>query len=150
MSISKLNEYTTIELYKLTNAMMRESQNILDASTAGQEKFTCVNGWILHYLYNNRNRDIFQKDIEREFSITRSTASKIIRLMEQKNLIEGKKIPEDARLKKLERTEKAKGYRAVMKDVMDAQEERMFKDFSDEERKQFFEYVQRIRKNLSE
>ena len=109
-----------------------------------------VSSHFIDYLYNNRNRDIFQKDIEREFSITRSTASKIIRLMEQKDLIEGRKIPEDARLKKLERTEKAKGYRDVMKSVMDVQEERMFKGFSDEEQKKFFEYIQRIRENLSE
>ena len=49
---------------------------------------------------------MFQRDIEREFSITRSTVTNILQLMERKGYIERQSVPQDARLKRLVLTEK--------------------------------------------
>ena len=38
-------------------------------------KISMANGYILSFLHENRNRDVFQKDFEDAFGITRSTAS---------------------------------------------------------------------------
>ena len=46
-----------------------------------------------------------QRDIEREFSITRSTVTNILQLMERKGYIERRCVPQDARLKQLVLTE---------------------------------------------
>ena len=51
------------------------------------ESVTGNNGWIIGYLADNSGRDVFQKDIENHFTITRSTASKVLSLMERKELI---------------------------------------------------------------
>ena len=71
------------------------------------EDVTAVNGRIIMYLYHHKEEDIFQKDIENEFSIRRSTSSSIISLMEKKGYIERVSVAHDARLKKLVLTDKA-------------------------------------------
>ena len=52
MAIEKLEERLPIEVYKLSNVMMREAQNVLSAQCAELDDesggFSCVNGWILH------------------------------------------------------------------------------------------------------
>lgn len=52
------------------------------------------------------DRNIFQKDIEQEFSISRATVSNLVQLVEKKGYISREAISEDARLKKLVLTNK--------------------------------------------
>ena len=50
-----------------------------------EDEITRKNGWIIgDYLASNRDKDIFQKDIEYNFSIRRSTVSGILQLMEKR------------------------------------------------------------------
>ena len=44
-----------------------------EASQRGMDEVTVMHGWILGFLFENSEREIFQKDIETEFSIARST-----------------------------------------------------------------------------
>ena len=53
----------------------------------------------------HRDEPVFQRDIEREFSITRSTVTNILQLMERKGYIQRLSVPQDARLKQLVLTE---------------------------------------------
>ena len=69
------------------------------------EQATPMHGWIIEYLYRHRDAAVFQRDIEREFSITRSTVTNILQLMERKGYIERRCVPQDARLKQLVLTE---------------------------------------------
>ena len=69
------------------------------------EQATPMHGWIIEYLYRHRDAAVFQRDIEREFSITRSTVTNILQLMERKGYIERRSVPQDARLKQLVLTE---------------------------------------------
>ncbi len=71
----------------------------------GVEQTTPMHGWIIEYLYRHRNEPVFQRDIEREFSITRSTVTNILQLMERKGYIQRLSVPQDARLKQLVLTE---------------------------------------------
>ena len=71
------------------------------------EESTGVHGWAIRYFYENRNKDIFQRDFEKKFSIRRSTASRMLKTMEQKGFIERLSVESDARLKKIVLTEKA-------------------------------------------
>lgn len=154
MDDNKIRSRTPIEIYKLNNIMMRDIQNhILNhykESGIVDENFSCVNGWILRFLYNNRDRDVFQRDVEQEFRFTRSTASKIIRLMEKKGLIRSERVPEDARLKRLHNTDAAKDFRYVMREVMEYEDSRMYKGFSDEEIVQLESYIKRMIANLDD
>lgn len=61
-----------------------------------------MNMWVSDFLYDHRENEIYQKDIEEEFFINRSTASKMLSLMEEKELIRRTESDHDARLKKIE------------------------------------------------
>ena len=67
-----------------------------------------MHGWIMEYLYRNSDTPVFQRDIEREFSITRSTVTNILQLMERKGYIARQSVAQDARLKQLVLTEKGR------------------------------------------
>ena len=64
------------ELRKLHNAIRRHVDN--SPIRHEIENITGTNGWIIVFLADRRDRDIYQRDIEREFGITRSTASKVL------------------------------------------------------------------------
>ena len=56
-------------------------------------------------IFRKINQFARQRDIEREFSITRSTVTNILQLMERKGYIQRQSVPQDARLKQLVLTE---------------------------------------------
>lgn len=66
-----------------------------------------IQGRIIGYLYENRGRDVFQRDIQSQFSIRRSTVTGTLQLMEKNDLVIRRPVEWDARLKKLELTPKA-------------------------------------------
>lgn len=70
--------------------------------------FGASNGYIISYLCENEDKNIFQRDIEREFDLSRSTVSTILKELEKDGLIERKSVIIDARLKKVVPTQKAK------------------------------------------
>lgn len=61
---------------------------------------------ILTYLARNQQRDIFQRDIEEEFDIRRSSVSSILTHLEEKGCVSRQSVDYDARLKKLTITPK--------------------------------------------
>lgn len=77
-----------------------------------EEQLTNMQRLTLHYiLFQSLRRDIYQKDIEREFQIRRSTATGILQLLEKNGFICRETVEWDARLKRLVPTEKAKELR---------------------------------------
>ncbi len=112
------------------------------------DSVTGTNGWIIAYLSCNRERDVFQKDIEKAFDVTRSTASKVIDLMEQKGLVERKRVEQDARLKKLVLTPKAEKLSELFERDREILEETLTKGFTEEEKKKLNEFIVRMKYNL--
>ena len=89
-----------------------------DLPQNGVEDVTAMHGWILAYLYNSRDREVFQRDIERAFSITRSTVTNILQLMEKKGYIRRVSVPQDARLKRLILTDAgAEAHQQIMRSL---------------------------------
>lgn len=68
---------------------------------------TGMQGMIMGFLAFNYERDMFQRDVEAEFNIRRSTATGILKLMERNGLIVKESVPYDDRLKKLVLTPEA-------------------------------------------
>ena len=91
------------QLRRVNNLIFRKIGLI--ARTNGVEAVTPMHGWIMEYLYRHSETPVFQRDIEREFSITRSTVTNILQLMERKGYIQRQSVPQDARLKRLILTE---------------------------------------------
>mgnify|MGYP005751021819 CR=1 FL=1 len=84
------------QLRRVNNLIFRKIGQF--SRTNGVEAVTPMHGWIMEYLYRNSDTPVFQRDIEREFSITRSTVTNILQLMERKGYIARQSVEQDAML----------------------------------------------------
>lgn len=134
------------ELHRASRMVKRYMDG--DATRLYVEKMTGTHGWAVGYFYNNRHRDVFQKDFEQEFDIRRSTASNILSLMEKNGLINRESVPYDARLKKITLTDKALEVQSVVNKSFDRLEGTMKKNISDEELRVFFSVLDKVCNNL--
>ena len=116
------------------------------------DSVTGANAWIIGYISDktDNNEDVFQKDLESCFEITRSTASKVVNLMVEKGLIERQSVPWDARLKKLVLTDRAREVNKLMIEDFTEVEKILSKGFTEQEMEQFFDYIHRMQKNMKE
>jgi DNA-binding MarR family transcriptional regulator len=116
------------------------------------DHITGTNGWVIGFIadQNNSGKTVYQKDLEKAFSITRSTVSKVIDLMVQKGLVERFSVEHDARLKKLVLTPKALQLYELMREDGQKLEAIITAGFSKEELDELFHYLERIRRNLDE
>ena len=103
---------------------------------------------IIGYIADNSPRDIYQRDLEETFGITRSTVSKNINLMVQKGLIVREGVAHDARLKKLVLTPKAWVMFEKMKRDSFEMEKRLTSGFSPEELKLLLQLIERMKQNM--
>lgn len=113
------------------------------------DNVTGTHGYIICYLKDNRERDVFQRDIEKRFSIRRSTCTNILNLMQKNGLIERSCVESDARLKKITLTKKAEELFAVLEGERRVLDELIGEGFSDSEKQQFLAYLERVSQNLS-
>ncbi|MBQ9900060.1 MAG: MarR family transcriptional regulator [Acholeplasmatales bacterium] len=111
------------------------------------ENLSGTNCFIIVYIYNSKT-DVYQKDIEKEFGITRSTASNIISLMEKKNIIIREKVDNDARLKKLVLTDLAKELAKDVINDLNQFEKQLTNNISEEELDIFFKVLDCMENNL--
>lgn len=125
-------------------------RRVMDNSSTKEyiDKVTGTHGWALGYFHRNRDRDIFQKDFEKEFDIRRSTASKILSLMEENGLITRECVPYDARLKKIVLTKKALEIEKEVISFFDSLEEKFEKGITDEELEVFYGVLDKINSNI--
>ena len=136
-----------LELKSLNRGIHRYLEN-LRCEKENLRSLSVTNCMIINYLARNRDREIYQKDIEKKFGITRSTASKVIKLMEEKRLVSRKKVPGDARLRKLELTEKSLMIHQAMASDAEKAEERLLSGFSEDEKNTLMEYLERMKNNI--
>lgn len=134
------------ELRSLSHIIYRFIENLPNKKKI--ESMTGTNGCIIGYLAENSDHDVFQKDIEKAFGITRSTASKVINLMEQKGLVERQSVSCDARLKKIVMTDKSKAVSHLMAEDMALVEGILTDGFSPEEKEALYDYLERMKQNL--
>ena len=102
----------------------------------------------LYYLYDHPDEDVFQKDIEAEFSISGATATNILKGLERQALITREPMPEDARLKKIVLTEEGIDCNAQATQNMHHMEETLTAGFSEEELEEFRDMRHKIYKSL--
>lgn len=73
------------EIHSLDNLLKRRL--ISYQMKQGVEEAFLQYGWVIIFLYENRGREVFQKDLETEYGIPRSTVTGIVKLMEQHGYI---------------------------------------------------------------
>ena len=134
------------QLRRVNNLIFRKIGQI--ARTNGVEAVTPMHGWIMEYLYRHSETPVFQRDIEREFSITRSTVTNILQLMERKGYIERQSVPQDARLKRLVLTEKGACIREKTMQALHQTDEFVESLLTPEENAELLRLLNKLRKGL--
>lgn len=109
---------------------------------------TSMQTWVIQYLHNRKDRDVFQRDLEQDFSITRSTVTGILKSMEKNGFISRVGVPEDARLKKLVLTQKGEKVYQAVRDNINDMESKLVAGMSEEEIQTLFCLLDRVRRNL--
>ena len=85
-----------------------------ECSIGDASDITGTNGQLISFLLEHEDDPVYQKDIEKAFGITRSTASRVLSLMEKKNLIERSCAAHDARLKRVTLTDRSRAFASAM------------------------------------
>lgn len=134
-----------LEIRKLNNLIKRYMES---KKPEEFDKSTGVHGWAIRYFYENRNTDVFQRDFEARFSIRRSTATNMLKLMEKNGIIHREPVPYDARLKKIVLTEKAIEIHKKATKNIEMVENTLKKGITKEELIVFYNVVDKIKNNL--
>ena len=126
------------------------NKRYIDGSATKQyvDNLTGTHGWVIGYLYDNRDHDVYQRDLETQFSIRRSTATGILQLMEKNELILREPVESDARLKKLVLTEKALDIHKMVEEDRKRTEEQLTKDIDAQELAIFRKALKQMIRNM--
>lgn len=136
-----------LELKSLVNLSQRKANDCV-LYTEG-EALSCVQVFILDFLFSHQNQDIFQRDLERAFAIRRSSITGILNNMEQKNLICRCSDTRDARLKRLVLTEKSMALQPQISSLLEEIGSTATQGVSEEEMALFYQVAHKLKENLS-
>ncbi len=129
---------------KLSNKLRRRLDML-----SSREDFSGSQSRTLHFLLTQPG-ELFQKDIEEEYSIRPSTATELLKQMEKRGLIVREPVPYDNRMKRITVTDKAIGYRRQVVEDLTALEERVIHGIAQEDLECFFKVMEKMMDNLAE
>lgn len=134
---------------------LRGINNLIKRSLAqrfaeeGLEDLSGMQGPMIGFIFEqSQRRDIFQKDIEKEFNIRRSTATVMLQNLEQKGLIVREPVDHDGRLKKILLTEKAKKCHMQVRLQIERFHRELEEGISPQEKEEFLRILDHLRQNL--
>ncbi|MEE1282068.1 MAG: MarR family winged helix-turn-helix transcriptional regulator [Acutalibacteraceae bacterium] len=136
--------------------VLRSINNLLMRATVQQGKklnvdnCTIMHGWILGYLCDHKNENVYQRDIEREFCITRSAVTSVVKNMEKYGYIERIGVEHDARLKQIVITELGENMHQKLLESVKSLDKEITKDISEEEYTVFLNVCHKVRNNLKD
>ncbi len=114
----------------------------------GLDEATLMHGWILRYLYEHQEQDIYQKDIEKYFGICRSGVTNIIQALEKKGQVYRASVETDARLKKVMLTEKGKSSHEKLGEIFQKMDADLEDGISEEEIQAFMNVINKVYCNI--
>ena len=103
---------------------------------------------IIHYLAHPVKENIYQRDIEAEFNIRRSTATNILKTMEKDGLIVRCTIVGDSRLKQIVLSDKSKNIQNVIDQFMEENDQKILSTLGTLERHSFVHALKKIPQKL--
>lgn len=134
------------EIKALSNLLRRKIWGASAKPTC--ESLTEIEGMVLGYLCHNQDREVFQKDIETAFCVRSSTASRLLKQLEDSGFIERHPGSTDARLKQVVATPKATAlYQQIEQRVFDV-ESILAKGVPPDEIDRFMKTLQKLKQNL--
>ncbi|HIY56612.1 MAG TPA: MarR family transcriptional regulator [Candidatus Tetragenococcus pullicola] len=130
---------------------MRDVQQMLHQKMENERKTENAVSFIqmrtLTYIYD-QSENVYQRDLEKELHIRRSTATQILKRLERDHYIYRESISSDARLKKIVLTPLSLGLIDRMRQHMEKTEHALRQDISNEDLNTFFAVLDQMKKNL--
>ena len=115
----------TVKIKKLSNLIRRKLSAIDKDSQSSHYR-------ILIFI-NDSKETIYQKDIDKYFSMQRPTTTQILKIMERDGYIVKKGSEQDRRLKSITITKKGKDYVEQVRNELEDMEKRFVKGISDKD-----------------
>lgn len=140
--------YFLKEFKSLSNMIARRMHDI--SRSRSFEGITGITSWIIGFLTISEGKNIYQKDIEREFCLTRSAVSQALTQMESKGLILRTGAEHDCRLKRITLTPKARAISQDMCRMSHEVETVITQGFSQEELETLSSFISRMKANLDD
>ena len=110
---------------------------------------TSIQSRMIRYLYlESEKRDVYQRDIEEEFNIRRSSVSSVLQLLEKKGYIERVSVKKDGRLKKIVLTGTGKLIQEKVHSLIQEGEQSLKDELTEEELNLFMDILSRLSKKL--
>ena len=128
----KIRNMHTGRLVRMLNRQLKRNQKPEEA--VEDDELTPMQRHILNYiLLETLHRDIYQKNLEEEFQVRKSTVSGILKLIEKNGFIYRESVKEDARLKRILPTKKAEALRPSILEHIHETEIRMTEGVSEQD-----------------
>ena len=128
----KIRNMHTGRLVRILNHQLKRNQKPEEALE--DDELTPMQRHILNYiLLETLHRDIYQKNLEEEFQVRKSTVSGILKLIEKNGFIYRESVKEDARLKRILPTKKAEALRPSILEHIHETEIRMTEGVSEQD-----------------
>lgn len=135
------------EIKTLENLITRKI--LKTAKEAGYPALTTVQIRIMRYLFMNKDKEVYQRDIEKNFVVRRSTASGIIDTMEKNGMLERVNSDLDLRSKRIVLTDKYIGQIELLEKMIEKFQDELLLGISDNELNTFFSVIDKMKDNLS-
>lgn len=128
---------------KLANKLRRKTETF-----SFSKQYSGAQWKALHFILS-KDDDIFQKDIEKEFSIRSSTATELLRQMENNGLIRKESVHYDNRLRKIVATDKARACQEEVISELNVLDDMLVQRIPQNKLDIYFEVVEMMMDNLS-
>ena len=135
------------EIKTLENLITRKILAI--AKEEGYPALTTVQIRIMRYLFLNKDKEIYQKDIEKNFVVRRSTASGIIDTMVKNGMIVREDSTLDLSVIRIILTDKYLNQMELLENLIDKFQADLTDGISDVELNTFFSVIDKMKKNLN-
>ena len=134
---------------RLVNILSNQLKRRFLVPDDGNE-LTMLQRHMLHFIIvGSMHQDIFQKDVEAEFQIRKSTATGSLQLLEKKGFIRRESVERDGRLKRVLPTDKALAMRDRVMQSLRSAEKQMLQGIDKEDLDVCIQVLARMSRNLS-
>ncbi|MDD6194524.1 MAG: MarR family transcriptional regulator [Lachnospiraceae bacterium] len=137
--------------------MIKELSRLIDRSiyqksmlnTQG-DSATAMHGWMIGYLYHRKDQDVFQRDMEADFHMAKSSVTAALQGLEKGGYIKRVPVERDGRLKKIVLTQEGERFHCSVEKGVREMESHLTDQLNPEELTQIFFLLNQIKRNLEE
>lgn len=132
---------------KLGNELRKRKERL---ETASGEPLTMMQSWVLGYLIHNEDHDVYQRELESNLNIGKSTLTEVLHLMEKNRLVKRERVEADRRLRRIALTEKSRQINELIASDIKETERRLKDGIPDEDMEVFIRTINKMIDNIKD